>query len=454
MQILKVRRLVNFFGVEKWALLAASLLFIVAMMPAAAPAQIALSVSIAPPVLPVYTQPICPGERYIWTPGYWSYTEDGGYYWVPGTWVEAPEVGLLWTPGYWGWGNGVYLWNAGYWGPEVGFYGGIDYGYGYIGNGYAGGYWNGGRFFYNSQVNNINTTIIHNVYRKTVVEHATRVSYNGGRGGIKARPTAKQEAFAHERHVPPAPVQREHETAARADRSQFASVNHGRPAVLATPKPGAFKGEGVVGAKGAAPSRESGRKTAAAPGGRSHTAAAAHEGSTARTNKPAARESKPAAKARTETAPRTETKSRTTSHTTTNARTDRPATHESKPAARSRTESAPRTETKPRAETAPRTTRTEKPATHESKPAAQPQSHTHAAPAPRTESKPRAEAKPAPAPRAESRPAPAAHESRPAPAAHESRPAPAQHAAPPPAHESKTPAQHEAPQKEKKPPRN
>jgi len=436
MQILKVRRSVRSFGIRKWALLAASLLFMVAMMPTAAPAQIALSVSIAPPVLPVYTQPMFPGEGYIWTPGYWSYTEDGGYYWVPGTWVEAPEVGLLWTPGYWGWSAVLYVWNVGYWGPEVGFYGGVDYGYGYIGNGYAGGYWNGGRFFYNSQVNNINTTIIHNVYRKTVVEHATRVSYNGGRGGIRARPTAKQEAFAHERHVPPAAVQREHETAARADRSQFASVNHGRPAVLATPKPGAFKGEGVVGAKGAAPSRESGRKTAAA----------AHEGSTARTNKPAARESKPAAKARTETAPRTETKSRATSHTTTNARTDRPATHESKPAARSRTE------TKPRAETAPRTTRAEKPATHESKPAAEPRAH--AAPAPRTESKPRAEAKPAPAPRAESRPAPAAHESRPAPAAHESRPAPSQHAAPPPAHESRPPAQREAPQKEKKPPRN
>ena len=439
MKILKVRRLVRFFGIQNWALLAASFLFMVAMMPVAAPAQIALSVSIAPPVLPVYTQPMCPGEGYIWTPGYWSYTEDGGYYWVPGTWVEAPEVGLLWTPGYWGWGNGVYLWNVGYWGPEVGFYGGIDYGYGYIGNGYAGGYWNGGRFFYNSQVNNINTTIIHNVYRKPVAEHATRVSYNGGRGGIKARPTPKQEAFARGRHVPPVPVQREHETAARADRSQFASVNHGRPAVLATPKPGAFKGEGVVGAKGSASSRESGKNTAAAPGGRSRTSTAAHEGTTARTNKPATRESKPAAKARTETAPRTETKSRTA----TNTRTDRPAAHESKPAARSRTESAPRTETKPRAETSPRTTRTEKPATRESKPPAQSQSH--AAPTPRTESKPRSESKPAAAPRAESRPAPAAHESR---------PAPAQHAAPPAAHESKPPAQHEAPQKEKKPPRS
>jgi hypothetical protein len=28
-----------------------------------------VSVSIAPPLLPVYAQPICPGSSYIWTPG-------------------------------------------------------------------------------------------------------------------------------------------------------------------------------------------------------------------------------------------------------------------------------------------------------------------------------------------------------------------------------------------------
>ena len=79
-------------------------------------ASVFLSVAIAPPGLPVYAQPICPGDGYLWTPGYWAYGE-AGYFWVPGTWVLAPRPGVLWTPGYWGWGGGAYLWHAGYWGP-------------------------------------------------------------------------------------------------------------------------------------------------------------------------------------------------------------------------------------------------------------------------------------------------------------------------------------------------
>jgi hypothetical protein len=39
---------------------------------------------------------------------------------------------------------------------------------------------------------------------------------------------------------------------ARNDHSLLASVNHGHPAIAATPRPGVFKGEGVVGAHGAA----------------------------------------------------------------------------------------------------------------------------------------------------------------------------------------------------------
>src|SRR5271163_414451 len=221
-----------------------------------ASAQVVLSVAIAPPALPIYTQPICPSEGYLWTPGYWSYADDGGYFWVPGTWVEPPAVGLLWTPGYWGWGSGAYAWNAGYWGPQVGFYGGINYGFGYIGTGYAGGYWNGGNFFYNSRVNNVNVTVIHNVYQKTVIANGSHVGFNGGRGGITTRPTAEQERFAHEHHTAPVAAQTEHETAARADRSQFASVNHGHPAVAATARPGEFKGAGAVAARGASGARE------------------------------------------------------------------------------------------------------------------------------------------------------------------------------------------------------
>src|ERR1700720_1537604 len=158
------------------------------LMPVSAPAHVdvGISITVAPPAIPVYTQPICPGPNYIWTPGYWAWGPDG-YYWVPGTWVVAPAVGVLWTPGYWGWGDGVYVWHAGYWGPRVGFYGGINYGFGYGGVGFAGGEWRGGVFNYNRSVTNVNVTVIHNTYNQTVINNNTttvnRASFNGGTGG-------------------------------------------------------------------------------------------------------------------------------------------------------------------------------------------------------------------------------------------------------------------------------
>jgi len=113
-----------------------SLLFSLQLMglSAASFGQIGIAVSFGPPAIPVYEQPICPGEGYIWTPGYWAWDGDD-YYWVPGTWVLAPEIGFLWTPGYWGWGGDAFFWHEGYWGPHVGFYGGINYGFGYWGHG-------------------------------------------------------------------------------------------------------------------------------------------------------------------------------------------------------------------------------------------------------------------------------------------------------------------------------
>ena len=50
-------------------------------------------------------------------------------------------------PGYWAWRDDVSLWSAGYWGPRDGFYGGINYGFGYAGFGYEGGRWENGEFF-------------------------------------------------------------------------------------------------------------------------------------------------------------------------------------------------------------------------------------------------------------------------------------------------------------------
>ena len=229
---------------------------IMCAIPAASFAQISvgIAVRIAPPELPVYEQPLCPGEGYIWTPGYWAYGDDD-YYWVPGTWVLAPRVGVLWTPGYWGWGDGGYFWHGGYWGPHVGFYGGVNYGFGYVGVGYLGGRWEGGHFAYNRTVNNVNVSVIHNTYNTRITNNynnSTRVSFNGGNGGVRAQETAQERQAAHEQHIQATGVQAQHEHAARSDRSQFASVNHGQPNIAATPKPAAFHDRGVVHANAAA----------------------------------------------------------------------------------------------------------------------------------------------------------------------------------------------------------
>jgi hypothetical protein len=210
--------------------------------PVASSAAVFVSVAIAPPPLPVYVQPDVPGDGYIWVPGYWAYGPYG-YYWVPGTWVFAPYVGALWTPGYWGWGGTAYIWHSGYWGPRVGFYGGINYGFGYTGVGYYGGYWNRGAFYYNTAVNQINVTRIHNTYTRTVVENASasRVSHNGGAGGIAARPTAEERLAERDQHRARTPVQAQHERAASSNRAQHLSVNNGAPAVTATPRANAFR---------------------------------------------------------------------------------------------------------------------------------------------------------------------------------------------------------------------
>jgi len=231
------------------AVLALALMAVPAVSWAHISMAVGVSVNIAPPVLPVYAQPVCPGDGYIWTPGYWAWDPDTGYYWVPGTWVLAPAVGLFWTPGYWGWGVGAYMWHPGYWGPHVGFYGGINYGFGYTGVGFWGGYWNHGSFYYNRSVNNINITSIHNVYNRTVVNNVTvsRASFNGP-GGIDRRPTAAEMAAARDPHRTATAMQTEHERVASTNRSQWASVNHGRPAVAATSRPGALGGRGVVAA--------------------------------------------------------------------------------------------------------------------------------------------------------------------------------------------------------------
>jgi hypothetical protein len=218
------------------------LALLVSLVPAASYAGVFVSVGFAPPVLPVYVQPPCPEPGLMWTPGYWGYGPDG-YYWVPGAWVPAPYVGALWTPGYWGWGSGLYVWHPGYWGAHVGYYGGVNYGFGYMGIGFAGGVWHGGVFAYNTAVVHVNETVIHTTYvDRTIVEHNTivndrHVAFSGGPGGINHAPTADENRFSHEAHVNATSFQTQHEGAAMHDTNAYASHNGGHPSNLVASRP-------------------------------------------------------------------------------------------------------------------------------------------------------------------------------------------------------------------------
>jgi YXWGXW repeat-containing protein len=374
-----------------------------------------LEASQPPPPLPVYEQPLCPGPGYMWNPGYWSYG-NGGYYWVPGVWVLAPYTGALWTPGWWGFFEGLFRWHSGYWGPHIGFYGGIPYGYGYTGDGFQGGYWDHDRFMYNRSVTNINTTNITNVYNRTVIVNQTsnRVSYNGGRGGLTVRPTQAQFNAMREQHVRPLPTQVAHRTQAMQNRQQFASVNHGKPAMVVAAKPlaphhinpaPAVVNPGVHGAT--RPTPVASHTTPARPGA---PAPPARPNGPARPNNTGARPAEPARP--NQPAP------------------SQPVREPNRPQP-SHTEPA---QPHPAPEPAPAHPQPEHTAPQPAHPAEQPRPETrpapepaHPAPQPRPESRPAPEpAHPAPQPRPESRPAP--EPARPAP-----QPRPESRSAPEPA---------------------
>ena len=215
---------------------------VLSLLPAASNAAVFVSVGIAPPVLPVYDQPPCPEPGWMWTPGYWAYG-DQGYYWVPGTWVPAPYVGALWTPGYWGWSAGLYVWHPGYWGPHVGYYGGVNYGFGYMGIGFVGGVWHGGVFAYNTAVVHVNTVVIHNTYvDRTIVEHNTivndrHVAFSGGPGGIRHDPAPQERIAEHDRHVAATSFQSAHQNTAAHSTNAYFNHNGGHPSNVAVQRP-------------------------------------------------------------------------------------------------------------------------------------------------------------------------------------------------------------------------
>ena len=169
-----------------------------------------------PPALPEYSQPDCPGDGYLWTPGYWGFV------------------------------GGRYRYHYGYWGQHIGYYGGINYGNRYVGVGYQGGYWKGDRFNYNCSVNNVTTTNVQvdnrTITNTVIVNNTTvnitnnRYSYNGP-GGVTRQPLRTEVAATREQRIPPMNTQFQARQEAAKNRQQFASVNKGRPAVLVAAKP-------------------------------------------------------------------------------------------------------------------------------------------------------------------------------------------------------------------------
>ncbi len=120
--------------------------------------------------------------------------------------------------------------------PYMGYYGGINYGYGYFGRGYEGGYWRGGRFQYNANVNVVHITNV-NVYRHPInVSRGPRVSYNGP-GGVRQRPAPAEIAAMRGTRVAPMNTQVQLQRSASQDKGQFANVNRGRPAAAVAPRP-------------------------------------------------------------------------------------------------------------------------------------------------------------------------------------------------------------------------
>jgi len=160
-------------------------------------------------------------------------------------------VGALWTPGYWGFYSSRYWFHPGHWGLHIGYYGGINYGFGYIGTGYEGGYWNSGHFTYNRVYTQVNERKVRNVYSYNAGNRGmnnqgsfnrgnnnnARPSFRGGQGGVQARPQASDAAAWREPTAPRMNTQVQHAQKFQSNPGQLANTNHGRPAQTAISKP-------------------------------------------------------------------------------------------------------------------------------------------------------------------------------------------------------------------------
>jgi hypothetical protein len=197
-----------------------------------------VSTAATPPPLPAEEQPTLSEDGYLWTPGYWYWREQR-YIWMPGAWARPPQVGFLWTPAYWSSAGTTFVFHPGHWGTTVGYYGGVNYGFGYFGNGYTGGHWVGNSFAYNSAINHVNPAVAGHTYAEAAPNQGVRgvVSYNSGsRVGTAFHTVAQNQSLPRAINKPAAttPVQRTSEFAPTAiEVSKPAAVV--RPATQSAP---------------------------------------------------------------------------------------------------------------------------------------------------------------------------------------------------------------------------
>jgi hypothetical protein len=166
----------------------------------------------------------------------------------------------------------LYVFHDGYWGAHIGYYGGVNYGFGYGGIGFAGGIWRGGVFSYNTAVMHIGVGggwgghfyEDRGAVDRGFVARDSHVAFSGGPGGIHHDPTPEERVAEHDQHRGPSEVQQHHAEAARADKASYAKNNGGHPANAAVAHP--------LGASHGAESHAAASHGAASHGSESHTA--------------------------------------------------------------------------------------------------------------------------------------------------------------------------------------
>ncbi len=174
-----------------------------------------------PPPLPDYDQPPVPGPDYVWTPGYWAWSDDeDDYYWVPGTWVLPPREGLFGRRAI-GPGQAAATSST----PAIGAMKSATTAVSITAMAMAA----------TAMTAAIGTTATSFI---TASSRGPRsyVSFNGGKNGTQTHPTPQQKALSKQPHFAATALQKQNLTAASKDKTFFSKDNHGKPAVAATSK--------------------------------------------------------------------------------------------------------------------------------------------------------------------------------------------------------------------------